>query len=144
MKILIKRIAKKDSYTIGKMYINDAYFCDTLEDKDRGLKQSESVEDIKKRKIYGETAIPSGTYKVTLTYSNRFKKILPLVNDVKGFDGIRIHSGNTAKDSLGCILVGYNKVKGQVINSRDTMNKLMNNYLTPTSKKKEIITLTIE
>lgn len=77
-----------------------------------------SVEQIKKSKVYGETAIPTGTYSVTYTYSTRFKKYMPLINNVKGFDGIRIHSGNTAKDTLGCIIVGDNKVVGKVINSR--------------------------
>lgn len=144
MIIKIDRKYKKDTYTIGKVYINDDYYCDSLEDKDRGLKQSDSIDNIKSKKVYGQTAIPSGTYKVTVTYSNKFKKKLPLINDVKGFDGIRIHSGNTDKDSLGCILLGYNKVKGKVINSRDTMNKFMNDYILPTIEKKEPITLIIE
>ena len=98
--------------------------CDTLEDRDRGLDDTMNVEDIKKKKVYGETAIPYGTYKVSITYSNRFKKMLPLIENVKGFSGIRIHSGNTAKDSLGCILVGENKEVGKVINSRKTFDVL--------------------
>ena len=124
MIIKVKRVAFKKSYTIGKLYVDGKYVCDTLEDRDRGLDDTMNVEDIKKKKVYGETAIPYGTYKVSITYSNRFKKMLPLIENVKGFSGIRIHSGNTAKDSLGCILVGENKEVGKVINSRKTFDVL--------------------
>lgn len=124
MNITLIRKYKLPTYTIGKLYIDEEYFCDTLEDKDRGLADNMTVGEISKIKIKKETAIPTGTYKITITYSNRFKKNMPLINDVKGFEGIRIHSGNTDKDTEGCILVGFNKIKGNVINSRDTYNKL--------------------
>lgn len=124
MNLTLIRKYKLPTYTIGKLYIDGEYFCDTLEDKNRGLTDDMTVSEISKIKIKKETAIPTGTYKVTITYSNRFKKNMPLINDVKGFEGIRIHSGNTDKDTEGCILVGFNKVKGNVINSRDTYNKL--------------------
>lgn len=124
MKLTLIRKYKLPTYTIGKLYIDEEYFCDTLEDKDRGLTDGMTVSEISKIKIKKETAIPTGTYKVTITYSNRFKKNMPLINNVKGFEGIRIHSGNTNQDTEGCILVGFNKVKGNVINSRDTYNKL--------------------
>ena len=124
MILTLDRKYKLPTYTIGKLYIDGEYFCDTLEDKDRGLTDDMTVSEISKIKIKKETAIPTGTYKVTITYSNRFKKNMPLINDVKGFEGIRIHSGNTDKDTEGCILVGFNKIKGNVINSRDTYNKL--------------------
>lgn len=124
MNITLIRKYKLPTYTIGKLYIDEEYFCDTLEDKDRGLTDDMTVSEISNIKIKKETAIPTGTYKVTITYSNRFKKNMPLINDVKGFEGIRIHSGNTNQDTEGCILVGFNKVKGNVINSRDTYNKL--------------------
>ena len=117
IKLKLKRIYKGSKYTIGKLFINDEYFCDTIEDIDRGLKSSMSVEYIKKKKVYAETAIPTGTYKIEMTYSSKFKRILPLLVDVKGFSGIRIHRGNTEKDSSGCIVIGENKVKGRVINS---------------------------
>lgn len=117
IKLRLERRYKGSKYTIGKLYINDEYFCDTIEDIDRGLKSSMSVEYIKKKKVYAETAIPTGTYKIEMTYSNKFKRILPLLVDVKGFSGIRIHRGNTEKDSSGCIVIGENKVKGRVINS---------------------------
>ena len=125
MELKVKRIAKRDTYTIGKLYVDGEYFCDTIEDRDRGLNDSMSVEEIKKIKVYGETAIPTGRYRVTLSYSVKFKKMLPEILNVKGFTGIRIHSGNTAKDSLGCILVGKNTVVGQVTSSRATFDRLM-------------------
>lgn len=115
MKIKLKRTFKGAEYTIGKLYLNDEYFCDTLEDVVRP----------EGRKIAGKTAIPTGEYKVVLTESKRFKKLLPLLINVPNFTGVRIHSGNTHHDTEGCILVGENKVKGRVINSRATMNRLM-------------------
>lgn len=139
MNLTVKRVAKKDTYTIGKLYIDGVYFCDTLEDKDRGLKQSDDLAYITKHKVYGETAIPTGTYNVSLTYSTKFKKILPLIENVKGFSGIRIHSGNTAQDSLGCILVGKNTVVGKVTNSRDAFNALFEKL-----QNQKIITITIK
>ena len=115
MKIKLKRTFKGAEYTIGKLYLNDEYFCDTLEDVVRP----------EGRKVAGKTAIPTGEYKVVLTESKRFKKLLPLLINVPNFTGVRIHSGNTHHDTEGCILVGENKVKGRVINSRATMNRLM-------------------
>ena len=125
MEILVKRIAKKETYTIGKMYIDGKYFCDTLEDKDRGLSQSMTEEEIRKIKVYGLTAIPTGAYKVIINYSERFGKLMPLLLDVKGYAGVRIHSGNTPSDTLGCILVGRNTAKGMVTESRKTFLRLM-------------------
>lgn len=143
MEIVIKRIAKKVTYTIGKLYIDGKYFCDTLEDKDRGLKDSMSVDEILKIKVKHETAIPTGTYNMDITYSPKFKKQLPLVLNVKGFEGIRFHSGNSCLDSSGCVLLGQNKVVGKVINSRVTCDKF-NTILTGAKNKKEKITLKIE
>lgn len=125
MNIELKRIALKDTYTIGKLYIDSAYFCDTLEDKDRGIEDSMPIEKIMFLKKPHITAIPTGTYTVILNYSNRFKRIMPLVMNVKGFAGIRIHAGNTDEDTDGCILVGENKAKGKVLNSKDTYNRLL-------------------
>ena len=123
MKIVLKRIALRDTYTIGKLYIDDKYICDTVEDKVRDINKN-GVFDNGEKKVYGETAIPYGTYEVKWTYSNRFKKYMPEILSVPNFSGIRIHSGNTAADSLGCIIVGENKVVGKVLNSRATVNKL--------------------
>lgn len=115
MKLTVKRTFKGNAYTIGKLYIDGRYFCDTLEDVVRPIGV----------KVYGQTAIPAGQYDCELTYSPRFKRILPLLKNVPNFEGVRIHSGNTASDSEGCILVGENKVKGKVLNSRVTLQKLL-------------------
>ena len=142
MNITLNRIAKKAKYTIGKLYINDQYFCDTLEDTDRGLTQSMTEQQIGSKKVYGETAIPTGTYRIIISYSNKFKKQMPLLLNVPGFAGIRIHSGNTEKDSLGCILVGKNKAVGKVLESRDTYSKLFS--ILQETNKKETIKITIK
>lgn len=142
MNITLNRIAKKAKYTIGKLYINDQYFCDTLEDTDRGLIQSMTEQQIGSKKVYGETAIPTGTYRIIISYSNKFKKQMPLLLNIPGFAGIRIHSGNTEKDSLGCILVGKNKAVGKVLESRDTYSKLFS--ILQEANKKETIKITIK
>ena len=125
MEILVKREYKKKDYTIGKMYINGEYFCDTLEDTDRGLTQIMTLSEIKEVKEYGRTAIPAGRYPIAYTYSNRFKKHLPLLLNVPAFEGVRIHSGNTHNDTEGCILLGENKAVGKVLNSRKTMDEFL-------------------
>ena len=105
-----------ESYTIGSLSIDGKKFCDTLEDKVRDLNKN-GVFDGDEKKVYAETAIPYGTYDMVVDYSPKFKRELPRLQNVKHFEGILIHRGNTAEDSAGCILVGENKVKGKVINS---------------------------
>lgn len=139
MKLLLRRIAKRDTYTIGRLYIDGKYFCDTLEDTDRNLTSEMDEDYIKEQKVYGKTAIPSGVYQVEITYSPKFKKNMPLVKDVKGFQGIRIHSGNTHKDTEGCILVGKNTKVGMVTDSRKTYYALFSLLI----RKKGEITLHI-
>lgn len=134
MEIKLKRIAKKEAYTIGKMYIDGEYICDTLEDKDRGLTSNMSVAQICGVKVHGETAIPTGRYLVDMkTVSPRFggraqyqfcKGRLPRLCNTPGYQGVLIHIGNTAKDTDGCILVGENKAVGQVLNSTATFRKV--------------------
>ena len=143
MELNVKRIARKDGYTIGCLFINNEYFCDTLEDTDRGLKDTMQVDEILAKKVKAETAIPTGKYDVILTFSPRFKRVLPLLLNVKEYEGVRIHAGNTNKDTEGCLLVGDNKVKGQVINSRATLEKLMS-VLLECEKRKEKVTILIE
>ena len=137
MKLTLKRIAKKKTYTIGKLYIDDVYFCDTIEDTDRGLYQKQDIQELRKIKVPSKTAIPTGIYKISLsTVSPKFsaKKIyqeickgkVPRLLNVPGYEGVLIHIGNTAEDSAGCILVGQNKVVGKVINSTETFRKLYN------------------
>lgn len=112
MKIKVDRIYKGESYTIGRMYLNGEYFCDTLEDAIRPVK------------IPNETAIPAGTYKVEVTYSPRFKRNLPLLVDVPNYTGIRIHNGSNKDHTSGCILVGFNTSKGILSDSRKISDQL--------------------
>lgn len=124
MTLTLKRRFKGPNYTIGTLCIDGEWFSDTLEDPDRDLNQNGKF-DNGEFKVYGNTCIPYGKYKIILNYSNKFKRVLPLLLDVPNFEGIRIHRGNTPKDTLGCILVGENKVKGQVINSTKYEEKLV-------------------
>ena len=142
MELKLERKYRNNNYCIDKLYINGKYFSDALEDPDRGLTDTMSLEEIKKIKIKGNTCIPYGTYNITITYSPRFKKNLPLLNNVKGFDGIRIHSGNKPQDTEGCLLPGFNKVKGQVIDSRVTTDKLIA-QIQQALNKGEKVTITI-
>ena len=142
MELRLERKYRNNNYCIDKLYINGKYFSDVLEDPDRGLTDNMSLEEIKKIKIKGNTCIPYGAYNITITYSPRFKKNLPLLNNVKGFDGIRIHSGNKPQDTEGCLLPGFNKVKGQVIDSRVTTDKLIA-QIQQALNKGEKVTITI-
>ena len=137
MKLTLKRIAKKKTYTIGKLYIDDVYFCDTIEDTDRGLYQKQDIQELRKIKVPSKTAIPTGIYKISLNivspkfsakkiYQEICKGKVPRLLNVPGYEGVLIHIGNTAEDSAGCILVGQNKVVGKVINSTETFRKLYN------------------
>ena len=135
MELLIDRKWKKQSYTISNLYINGEWFSNVLEDADRGLDDSMSEDMIRTLKKPSITAIPRGTYEITLdVVSPKYSKVqfykdvcngkVPRLKNVKGFDGILIHAGNTDKDSSGCLLVGQNKVKGQVVNSKETFKQL--------------------
>ncbi len=122
MKLTLKRIALRPTYTIGKLYIDDAYFCDTLEDTVRDINKNGKF-DNGEQKIKGKTAIPYGTYEIKWTYSPRFKKYTPQLMNVPSFEGIRVHAGNTSADTEGCLILGENKQVGKVLNSRATINK---------------------
>ena len=122
MKLTLKRIALRPTYTIGKLYIDDVYFCDTIEDTVRDANKSGKF-DKGEQKIKGKTAIPYGTYEIKWTYSPRFKKYTPQLMNVPSFEGIRIHAGNTSADTEGCLILGKNKQVGKVLNSRATINK---------------------
>lgn len=134
MELMLRRIARKEGYTIGRLSVDGVRECDTLEDTDRGLTQQMSDAQICGMKIKGETAIPTGRYMVDMrTVSPRFggraqyafcKGRLPRLCGVRGYSGVLIHCGNTARDTEGCILVGENKKVGQVLNSAATFKKL--------------------
>lgn len=139
MRIDLHRKWRKHGYSIGILSINGERICETLEDTDRGLKAELSLATIKQLKVHGETAIPVGTYQVTMSYSPRFKKMLPLVMGVPGFEGIRIHSGNHAKDTEGCILCGRNTAVGTVTDSRYWTNKVIARIDEAVKRKEEIL-----
>lgn len=143
MRILLQRHALKAGYTIGRMEINGRYFCDTLEDTDRGLRESMTEDEIAALKVKGATAIPTGTYRIDMqTRSPRFGRVLPRLVSVKGYSGVLIHSGNTAADTEGCILVGENRERGKVLNSRATLERLLV-FLRAAQAEGEEIELTI-
>ena len=135
MKILIDRKWKKATYTIGRLYVDGIYYCNTLEDRDRGLKQTDSLSYIKSRKVYAETAIPIGTYKVAMNITSpKYSAVawyyklcqgkMPRLLNVPGFEGILVHPGSTALDSAGCLLVGKNTKIGQLTESKETFKKI--------------------
>lgn len=153
MELLLKRIAKRETYTIGHFYIDGVYFCDTIEDKDRGLRQDMPLSVIRAIKRQGVTAIPTGRYRVTLDVKSpkfsqkKYEKtygfccgFLPRLINVTGFDGVCIHVGNTAKDTDGCPLVGRNTRVGKVLESRVTFVKLYERL----KEAKDSIYITIE
>lgn len=135
MRLTLKRTYNNAKYCIGHLYVDGEYLSDTLEDTSRGLNGKMSLKDILKIKIKGLTAIPTGVYAISLnTVSPKYSKKkffmdlckgkMPRVLNVPGYDGILIHPGNSAKDTDGCILVGYNKVKGGLVNSTEAFIKL--------------------
>ena len=144
MKLKIKRIFKGDKYTIGHLYINNIYFCDTLEDKVRNLP--------KEPKIYGETAIPAGTYEIDMntvspklknrSWAKKWGGIVPRLKNVPYFEGVLIHVGNNKDDTDGCIVVGDNQIVGGLVNSTIQFNRLMQR-LVDANKRKEPITIEI-
>lgn len=156
MKLTLHRKYPKNDYTIGNLYIDGRFFCNTLEDKVRDLNKDGDLNDVGEGKVYGQTAIPYGTYKIDMKtpspkFSNfnkypsyrKYEGKLPRLLNVNGFDGVLIHIGNTNKDTLGCILVGQNKEKGKVLNSTSTFYSLMDNYLIPACKRGEEITIEV-
>jgi hypothetical protein len=112
---------------VGELFIDGKFECFTLEDIERPLK------------IAGVTAIPRGHYEIVITYSARFKKPLPLLLNVPNFDGVRIHTGNTALNTEGCILVGKSKTENSVLQSRDAFNALFPKLQQATSNEKIIL-----
>ena len=135
MEILVDRKYRKDSYTVGRLSIDGTFICNTMEDADRGLDDGMPDWMIRNKKIPNVTAIPTGRYEVDMsTVSPRFSQKqfymdvcqgkLPRLNNVKGFDGVLIHTGNDETHSSGCLLVGLNKVKGKLTDSKETFKKV--------------------
>ena len=155
MELILKRIALRSEYTIGKLYVDGEYVCDTIEDTVRDLDKDGKFAN-GEVKIPGKTAIPYGRYEITMKvkspkYSNfskyswakKYDGYLPRLLNVPHFDGVLIHVGNSALDSEACVLVGENKVVGKVINSVNTFRRLMDDYLVPAKKRNEKIVSTI-
>ena len=124
MNLTLKRLNLTPNYTEGELYVNGVYFCKTLEDTNRDLNKSGQF-DNNEKKIYGETCIPYGKYKVILSYSPKFKRELPEILEVPDFQGIRIHRGNKISDTLGCILCGEKVKNGYLSNSTPYEIKLV-------------------
>ena len=153
MKLLLDRKYKLKDYTIGNLYVDDAWFCNVLEDTDRGLTQDMPIDYIYKVKVPSKTAIPKGTYNIAMDiyspsfgnktyYKNLCNGRVPRLQNVPAFSGVLIHCGNTANDSSGCLLVGLNKEKGKVLNSQATFTRLYKK-MKGAYDRKENITITI-
>ena len=154
MKLVVDRKWKKSDYTISNLYIDGVKFCNVLEDADRMISSDMDLDMIKMLKVKGQTAIPTGTYKVTLSaQSPKYTKsktmmafckaYMPRLLNVPGYDGVLIHPGNTAADSEGCLLVGKNDVVGKVTNSTYWFKQLYNKMKVAT-KRGETITIEIK
>lgn len=155
MELRLRRIALTNNYTIGKLYIDNVYFCDVLEPTTRDYNKN-GVFDNGEKKIEGKTAIPYGRYPITLDvkspkysdfkkypWAEKYDGYLPRLMNVKTHVGILFHVGNYPKDTEGCLLVGENKKVGAVINSVATFQRLMDDYLLPAKKRKEAINITV-
>ena len=149
MKIRVERRWPKATYTIGRLYIDGIFYCNTLEDCDRGLKQTDSLSYIKSRKVAGETAIPKGSYRIDMNttspkyagvawYWNLCRGKMPRLLNVPGFDGILIHTGNDALDTKGCILVGKNTKVSKLTDSKACFQEIYKLMKAAADKGEEI------
>lgn len=133
MIIKVDRLYKKENYTIGSLSINGQWICDTLE--------PHCIDWSKEKKVFGVTAIPEGTYEVEMKKSRKFGKIMPFLKDVPQFTDVMIHTGNFSKHTQGCILVGFNTVRGLVLKSRDAFEKIMEKLDYAIKNKKNIVVI---
>lgn len=153
MKLLLKRTYNCNDYCIGHLYVDGQYICDTIEDVDRMLDDSMSISKIQSIKIKSQTAIPTGTYNVLMNivspkfalkqyYMDICRGKVPRLDNVKGYAGILMHCGINQNSSAGCLIVGYNKVKGKVVYSKQAFEKLYS-ILKAAYNKGDKITITI-
>lgn len=136
MNLTLKRLNLTPNYTEGELYVNETYFCKTLEDTNRDLNKNGQFDNSEK-KVYGETCIPYGKYKIVLSYSPKFKRELPEILEVPNFQGIRIHRGNKVADTLGCILCGEKVNNGYLSNSTPYEIKLVELFKQAKSRNEE-------
>jgi len=141
MELLLTREIKTDKSTIGELTIDGVHECYILEDIDRGLDSHMTTTEIAQKKIHGKTAIPTGKYEIALTFSNRFNRMMPLLLKVNGFEGVRIHWGNTDKDTEGCLLTGNSMSPNMVLNSKVAYNALFQKLSSALKKEKVFITI---
>jgi hypothetical protein len=132
MELKLTRIARRSTYTIGRLFIDGVFFSDTLEDTDRDYNLDGDLDEQGEEKVYAQTAIPSGTYQIVVNWSNRFQRKMPRLLNVPGFDGILIHNGTTEANTAGCLLVGKNSIVGQLTESRETFYRLFDILSTTT------------
>jgi len=135
MIICIIRKYMKENYTIGSLSINGQVICDTLE--------PHCIDWSKEKKVAGKTAIPTGTYELEMKYSPKFERKMPYLKNVPNFTGIMIHTGNTVKNTQGCIIVGYNTLKGVVLKSRTAFEKIEEKIYYALKTKQKILVLVI-
>ena len=141
MELELTRSTKTNRSTIGELTINGVFECFILEDKDRGLRQGMPVSELMALKIKKETAIPTGRYEIVISFSDRFRKMLPLLLEVPAFEGIRIHSGNTEADTEGCLLPGKTKSADAVGSSRVAFTALFDKIKAAMQREKIFITV---
>lgn len=141
MLLKLIRETHTNTSTISRLYINDVFECFVLEDTDRALKSSMPLPTLQNRKVYGKTAIPEGSYEIAITFSNRFKQYLPLLLSVPAYEGIRIHAGNKAEHTEGCLLPGTAHSTDTVLNSKAAFRSLFAKLKSVERKEKIIITI---
>jgi len=140
MEILVNRRTKNKLSTISDVTIDGVFFCYGLEDVDRGLKQSDDIDVIKTKKVFAQTAIPAGRYEIIINFSNRFQQYMPLLLNVPGFEGVRIHPGNKAANTEGCLLLGQTVGADFVGNSRLAYRSFLPKLRAVEKKEKIFIT----
>lgn len=140
MEILVNRRKKTKLSTISDLTIDGVFFCFGLEDVDRGLKQSDDIDVIKTKKVFAQTAIPAGRYEIIINFSNRFQQYMPLLLNVPGFEGVRIHPGNKAANTEGCLLLGQTEGTDFIGNSRLAYRSFLPKLRAVEKKEKIFIT----
>lgn len=141
MELQLTRTIKTNRSTIGELNIDGAFECFIIEDKDRGLQQGMTISELTALKVKTQTAIPSGHYEIVVSFSDRFRKMLPLLLNVPAYEGVRIHPGNTDADTEGCLLPGKTKSQDAVGSSRAAFATLFDKIKAGMQREKVFITI---